>query len=121
METFVQNKAQLVYAEAYISDMTSLKNIFLQTQTLKKLNPNFGVPFLLAKKKEEIAAFASLVINEKGQIAFKIYENSLSNAEKKDFTQRAENYFKKNNTLNFRNPEQLKSSISRMINWLDIG
>lgn len=35
METFVQNKAQLVYAEAYISDMTSLKNIFCRRRPSK--------------------------------------------------------------------------------------
>lgn len=121
METLRKTPNELVYAEVYISDMLSLKNIFLQTQTLKKLNQNFGVPFLLVKKKTEVAAFASLVINEKGEIAFKIYENSLSDAEKRNFTTRAESYFRKNNTANFRDPEQLKSSISRLVSWLNVG
>ncbi|MCT2563577.1 hypothetical protein [Chryseobacterium herbae] len=121
METLRQSRDQLLYAEVYISDMLSLKNIFLQTQTLKKLNQNFGVPFLLVKKKDRVVAFASLVINEKGEIAFKIYEDSLSDVEKRNFTLLAESYFRKNNTANFRNPEQLKSSISRMVGWLNIG
>lgn len=121
METLPQSRAQLLYAEVFISDMPVLKNIFLQTQTLKQPNQNFGMPFLLVKKKGEVAAFASLVINEKGEIAFKIYEDRLSDAEKRNFTEHAESYFKKNNTANFRNPEQLKSSISRMVGWLNIG
>ncbi|WP_223608311.1 hypothetical protein [Chryseobacterium sp. OSA05B] len=121
METLPQSRDQLVYAEVYISDMPALKNMFLQTQTLKRLNQNFGVPFLLIKKKGEVAAFASLVINEKGEIAFKVYEDRLSDAERRNFTLCAESYFRKNNTANFRNPEQLKSSISRMVGWLNIG
>lgn len=121
METLRPTYDQLAYAEVYISDMLSLKNIFLKTQTLKKLNQNFGVPFLLVKKKNEVTGFASLIINEKGEIIFKIYENSLSESEKRNFTLRAESYFKNNNTANFRNPEQLKSSISRMVGWLNVG
>lgn len=121
METLRPTHEQPVYAEVYISDMPALKNLFLQTQTLRQLNQNFGVPFLLVKKKSEVVAFASLVISEKGEIAFKIYEDRLSDAEKRNFNQHAESYFRKNNTANFRNPEQLKSSISRMVGWLNIG
>ncbi|MDQ0783774.1 hypothetical protein [Chryseobacterium sp. W4I1] len=122
METTAQYHEQLQYAEVYISDMLTLKQIFLQSQNIKILPRNFGVPFLLVKKKNEIAAFASLIINEKGEITFKIFHNNqFSESEKKDFIIRAENYFKKNNTANFKNPEQLKSSISRMVSWLNIG
>jgi len=122
METTVQYQEQLQYAEVYISDMLTLKQIFLQSQNIKTLTRNFGVPFLLVKKKNEIAAFASLINNEKGEITFKIFHNNqFSESEKKDFVIRAENYFKKNNTANFKNPEQLKSSILRMVSWLNIG
>ncbi|KFF28363.1 hypothetical protein [Chryseobacterium vrystaatense] len=120
METLLQTNSQLQYAEVYISDMISLKNIFLQTQTLKKLNQNFGVPFLLVKKKSEVVAFATLVISEKEEIVFKIYETGLSASEKSNFTLRAERYFKKSTMANFRDPEQLKSSISRMVSWLNV-
>ncbi|PQA94764.1 hypothetical protein B0A69_10000 [Chryseobacterium shigense] len=121
METLPQSRDQLLYAEVFISDMPALKDIFLRTQTLKQLNQNFGVPFLLVKKKGEVVAFATLVISEKGEIAFKIYEDRLSDTEKRNFTQRTESYFRKSNTANFRNPEQLKSSILRMVSWLNIG
>lgn len=122
METTAQYREPLQYAEVYISDMLTLKQIFLQSQNTQTLTQNFGVPFLLVKKKSEIVAFASLVINEKGEIAFKIFHsNPFSDSEKKDFITRADNYFKKNNSANFRNPDQLKSSISRMISWLNIG
>lgn len=121
METLLQSRDQLVYAEVYISDMLSLKNIFLQSQTLQKLNQNFGVPFLLVKKKDTVLAFATLVLTEKAEIAFKIYESNLTEWEKRSFIFRAEHYFKKKTTANFRNPEQLKSSISRMVSWLNVG
>lgn len=120
METNVQYQEQLQYAEVYISDMLVLKNIFLQTHNTGKINSEFGIPFLLAKKKDEVIAFASLVINEKGGVAFKVYDRSeTQSSEKKSFISRVESYFKKNNTPNFRNPEQLKNSIYRMISWLN--
>lgn len=121
METIIRNQ-QLQYADVYISDMQSLKNIFLQSQNLSRLNHDFGVPFLLAKKRNEILGFASLVINEKGKITFKIYgKGGLTDSEKRNFNLQAEHYFNKNNSANFRNAEQLKSSISRMISWLNLG
>ncbi|KXH83418.1 hypothetical protein [Chryseobacterium kwangjuense] len=122
METTVQNQEQLQYTEVYISDMLSLKNIFLQSQNLSGLNHNFGLPFLLAKKKNTVMAFASLVIDENGEISFKIHgKNRLTDAERQNFTFQAEKYFRKNNTANFRNAEQLKSSISRVVGWQTIG
>lgn len=122
METIVRNKEQLQYAEVYISDMPSLKNIFLQSQNSSKLNQDFGIPFLLVKKENDILGFASLILNGSGKILFKIYgKNSLSDSEKKKLSLRAEHYFNQNNSENFRNAEQLKSSIGRMVSWLNIG
>jgi len=121
METIIRNQ-QLQYADVYISDMQSLKNIFLQSQNLSRLNRDFGIPFLLAKKRNEILGFASLIINGKGGVTFKIYgKGDLADFEKKDFHLQAERYFNKNNSANFRNAEQLKSSVSRMISWLNMG
>lgn len=121
METIIRNQ-QLQYAEVYISDMKSLKYIFLQSQNLSRLNQDFGVPFLLAKKRNKILGFASLIINGKGEITFKIYgKGDLTDSEKKNFNLQAERYFNKNNSANFRNAEQLKSSINRMVSWLNVG
>ncbi|PWN68702.1 hypothetical protein C1631_018705 [Chryseobacterium phosphatilyticum] len=121
MEKIAQHQEQLQYAEVYISDMLALKNIFLQTQNVSKAASDFGIPFLLAKKKNEIVLFATLIINEKGAIAFAVYDKKgISEVEKKTFSIRAENYFKKNRTPNFRNPEQLKSSIKSMMSWLEL-
>ncbi|PWN65771.1 hypothetical protein [Chryseobacterium viscerum] len=121
METIVQRQIQFQYAEAYISDMWMLKNIFLETQNLKKADRNFGLPFLLAKNGNKVIAFASLIMSEKGEISFKIYnKHRMSEAEMENFFSSAERYCKKNNTPNFRDPEQLKSSINRMISWLNL-
>ncbi|MGK6343338.1 hypothetical protein ACMGDK_13935 [Chryseobacterium sp. DT-3] len=123
METIIRNQQQqFQYADVYISDMQTLKNIFLQSQNLSRLNQDFGVPFLLVKKRNEILGFASLIINGKGEITFKIYGKSdFTDSEKKNFKLQAERYFNKNNSANFRNAEQLKSSIIRMISWLNVG
>ncbi|ROH98896.1 hypothetical protein EGI16_20260 [Chryseobacterium sp. G0240] len=120
METTVQHQEKLQYAEVYISDLLALKNIFLQIQNVPRINQDFGVPFLLAKKKDEIMSVASLTLNEKKEIQVKIYDKKkLTEEERADFAFQAERYFKTNNAPNFRNPEQLKSSISSMISWLD--
>ncbi|TZF92789.1 hypothetical protein FW781_20595 [Chryseobacterium panacisoli] len=120
METITQHQKQFQYAEAYISDMLMLKNIFLETQNLKKADQNFGLPFLLAKNGNQIVAFASLIVNEKDEISFRIYDkNRMTETEKRNFFSRAERYFKNNNTPNFKDPEQLKSSINSMISWLN--
>lgn len=120
METTVQYQGQIQYAEVYISDMPVLKNIFLQAQPARIAHTDFGLPFLLAKKKNQIIMFASLLINEKGGVTFKIYHKKEAvEQEKQNFYLKAENYFKQNKTSNFQNPEQLKSSIKSMISWLD--
>ncbi|MGU3374617.1 hypothetical protein [Chryseobacterium sp. M5A1_1a] len=120
METNIQYQESLQYAEVYISDMFALKDIFLQSLNINKVNSDFGIPFLLVKKESKITSFASLIIKEDGEIGFKIYDKKgIKESEKKNFIIKAEHYFKKNNTPNFRNPKQLKSSISEMISWLN--
>ncbi|WP_288376003.1 hypothetical protein [Chryseobacterium culicis] len=120
METIIQHQKQFQYAEAYVSDMWMLKNIFLETQNLKLADQSFGLPFLLAKNGKEVVAFASLILNETDQISFRIYtKDRMPEEEKRNFFSRAERYFNNNKTPNFKDPEQLKSSISSMISWLN--
>jgi hypothetical protein len=96
MET-IQHQEQFQYAEAYISDMLVLKNIFLQTQNTEVCRSSFGLPFLLAKKWIRFA-FASLIVNEKDEISFKIYDKRMTESEKEISSPRVERYFKNNNT-----------------------
>ncbi|MFP3832485.1 hypothetical protein [Chryseobacterium sp. SIMBA_028] len=120
METNIQHQESLQYAEVYISDMLALKDIFLKSLNSQKVNHDFGIPFLLAKKENKITSFASLIINEEGKIGFKIYnKKETKESEKKNFMIRVENFFRKSNTPNFRDPKQLKSSINGMISWLN--
>ena len=121
METTLQHQDRLRYAEVYVSDILELKNLFLKKFGRDRINENFGIPFMLIKKDNKLKAFASLIINPNNQIGFEIYEFSdLTMKEKKDFRAEADDYFKRNNSGNFRNPEQLKSSIHEMINWLNL-
>ncbi|WP_027378684.1 hypothetical protein [Chryseobacterium daeguense] len=119
METTLLNQNQLGYAEVYASDILELKNIFLLKFKLNKINENFGIPFLMIKKKNEAIAFANLVLKS-GKIDFEIYEKeSLNEQERNDFLRQANDYFKTKKSENFRNPEQLESSILQMIDWLN--
>lgn len=120
METTLQRQDRLHYAEVYASDILELKNFFLQTFGLNTVNGNFGIPFLLAKKENKIVAFASLIINDKNQIDFEIYENlEIKINEKEDFKTRSKNYCKRNHSENFTDPDELKYNIQRMVNWLN--
>ena len=119
METTVRHQERLQYAEVYISDVLELKEIFLRTQHTAMINDHFGIPFLLSKKKKRILSFASLTLGE-NKIGFKIFHTpEATESERKAFGDKAGDYFKKNTTANFRDPEQLKSSIIRMIEWLN--
>ncbi|WP_415324666.1 hypothetical protein [Chryseobacterium sp. MMS23-Vi53] len=121
METTLQHQNRLHYAEVYVSDIFELKNLFLQRFGLDKINESFGIPFLVIKKDSKMEAFASLIIDQNNQIGFEIYEISdLKLNEKEDFKIKANNYFKRNTSEDFRNPEQLKSSIQELINGLNV-
>ncbi|ASW75388.1 hypothetical protein IQ37_02365 [Chryseobacterium piperi] len=75
----------LQWDEVYVSDMVVLKDIFLQKQNSGILNEDFGLPFLLAKKAQDVVAFACLVINHLGKIDFILHEvEDLNGDEKKD-------------------------------------
>ncbi|WEK68780.1 MAG: hypothetical protein P0Y62_13075 [Candidatus Chryseobacterium colombiense] len=120
METAFQHQARLQYAEVYASDILELKNLFLQKFRLNMVNASFGIPFLLIKKGNGIVAFASLVINKNNQIDFEIYENpELTISEKEDFKKKAKNYCERNDSENFRDPEELTYNIRRMVDWLN--
>jgi hypothetical protein len=120
METTFQHQDRLHYAEVYVSDVLDLKKLFLKKFESNKINENFGIPFLLAKKGNSIVAFASLMLNQDNQIDFEIYDNSdLKGNEREDFKTKAKSYCKRNNSENFRNPEELQYNTQRMVEWLN--
>lgn len=120
METALQNQARLQYAEVYASDILELKNLFLQKFRLNMVNTNFGIPFLLIKKENRIVGFASLIINKNNQIDFEIYENpEVTINEKEYFKTKAQSYCKRNDSENFKDPEELQYNIRRMVDWLN--
>lgn len=121
METILQRQKQTQISEVYITDISILRNIFITISNSEKATEAFGIPFLLLKKKNDILAFASLIINQMGKTDFIIYvKSALNTEEKEDFTSHVEKYFRKNNSANYRNPTQLKYSIDRIINWLNV-
>lgn len=120
METTFQHQDRLHYSEVYASDILALKKLFLQKFRLDKIDKNFGIPFLLVKKGSQIVAFASLIVNQNHQINFEIYENlNFTLEEKECFKVNTKNYCKRNDSENFRNPEELQYNIQRMVDWLN--
>ncbi|MBK1894819.1 hypothetical protein [Chryseobacterium paridis] len=121
METRLQHSNDLKYSEVYFSDLVLLKQIFMQKKDSDIVNEDFGLPFLLAKEANAIVAFASLIINDHNEIDFVIYESKdLSEEEKEDFRWYVEDYFRKSPSDNYRDPEQLKSTTSRIIDWINV-
>lgn len=121
METRIQYPHNLQYQEVYISDMVLLKNIFLQKQNSKIVNESFGLPFLVAKKANAIIAFACIVVNSFGKPDFIIHEvGDLNKEEKEAFEFFVEDYFKRNPSENYKNPQQLKSTINSIVNWINV-
>jgi hypothetical protein len=121
MEPRIQYPNNLRYEEVYISDMVLLKNIFLQKQNSTTVNESFGLPFLMVKKANVIIAFACLVVNKHGKPDFIIHEIAdLNTEEKEGFRFFVEDYFKRNPSDNYRNPQQLKSTINSIVNWINV-
>lgn len=121
METCFQSTSNLHFDEVYISDLLILKEIFMQKKNVKVINEDFGLPFLLAKKENVIMAFACLMVNDLNQVDFVIFEaKDLDTEEKEVFRMYAEDCFKKAASDNYRDPQQLKSTISRIINWINV-
>ncbi|MFC7347666.1 hypothetical protein ACFQO9_13140 [Chryseobacterium zhengzhouense] len=120
METHLLQNNRLHYAEVYASDIFELKNLFLQKFNVQKISENFGIPFLLAKKKNTAVAFASLILNSENETDFVVHsDQDFNHEERKQFIVTVKEFFGRNNSENFRNPLQLKSNIERMINWLN--
>lgn len=120
METTLQHRDRLHYAEVYASDILELKNIFLQERNLNKINENFGIPFLLVRNKKGIIAFASLILNQTHQIDFEIHgQLNLQIDEREDFKIKAKEYCTRNTSDNFVNPDELRYNIQRMVDWLN--
>ncbi|WP_172281598.1 hypothetical protein [Chryseobacterium sp. LAM-KRS1] len=121
METCFLPTGKLQFDEVYISDLVHLKQIFVKERNLKQVNEDFGLPFVMAKKTNEIIAFASLIINDQDTIDFVIFEaGNMDAKEKEAFKKYAEDCFKKAPSDNYNDPGQLKSTISRIINWINI-
>lgn len=120
METDDKIEQNIQPSEVYVSDIPELKKIFLKIFRVKSVDENFGIPFLLMKKGNDISAFASLIINE-NKIDFTIYENpDIPIKEKEKFNEIAKKYYKRSNSANFRNADHLKNRIIRMIDWLNV-
>lgn len=120
METTLLQNSRLHYAEVYASDILELKNIFLQKFKVNKISKGFGIPFLLVRRKNEVVAFASLILNQNDEIDFEVIEKlTLNSEDQEEFIIKAKNYFKNSHSENFIDAEQLKYNIQRMIDWLN--
>ena len=121
METPLTHQETLQFAEVYLSDIAPLKTIFFQAFPKNQdITPAFGVPFLIAKKENKTVAFASFIFNSKDEIDFNVYNVSvMTDEEKLIFVSFVTDYIKKQDNGKFRNPEQLKNMINKILQWLN--
>ncbi len=121
MESKAATQEKIKFREVYVFDMEILQNIFIQSMREKAEDKMlFGMPFLLCEKNNEINSFASLVLDEKNEIGFKIYDNgNLTEEDKFVFTESIRKFLRKNRSANFNNAAQLKQSTEHFIHYLN--
>lgn len=79
----------------------------------------FGIPFLLCEKNNKINSFASLILDEKNEIIFQIYDDgSLTNEDKAMFNEYIQNFLTKKRNANFNDVEQLRQSTEQFVHCL---
>ncbi|AWK02823.1 hypothetical protein HYN56_00770 [Flavobacterium crocinum] len=120
MESTASTQEKTTFKEVYIFDMEVLQNIFIQNRGKKTDDKMlFGIPFLLSKKSNKINAFTSLILDQKNEIQFKIYDDgSLTDEEKITFNEYILNFLKKKRSANFNNALQLKQSTEHFVHYL---
>lgn len=113
-------KEKLKFSEVFIFDIKILKDIFNQVTDANSIDQkSFGVPFLLAKKKDKIIAFASLIVDKNNKISFVVYHNGIHDNDKTDFNQYASDFLKKKKEATFNNAELLIKNAARITQWLN--
>lgn len=120
MESKAVTQKKINFREVYVFDMEVLQNIFIQNMREKAEDKMlFGIPFLLCEKNNKINSFASLILNQKNEIEFRIYDDgSLTNEDKALFNNYIKNFLKKKNSANFNNAAQLRQSTDQFIHYL---
>ncbi|WP_163410283.1 hypothetical protein [Flavobacterium ajazii] len=114
-------KKELKFSEVYVSDIKILKTIFDQVSDINSTDQkSFGVPYLIAKKGDEIIAFASLIADQNHKINLGIYDNgNLDNEDKKEFSQYSSDFLKEKKEATFNNAELLIKNTERISQWLN--
>lgn len=119
MTTTYPIQQHINFSEVYYKDIHLLKSKFLDVKNCTNITEEFGLPFLLIKKRKNIIGFASLITTN-NKISFNInYFGQLHEDDKTIIHDYVQNYFKIQKTANFTYPLQLKSSINNLIYWLN--
>lgn len=120
MESKATIQKKITFREAYIFDMEILQNIFNKNSNVKaKDKMLFGIPFLLCEKDYKINSFASLLLDEKNEIIFQIYDDgNLTNEDRTMFNEYIQHFLKKKRNANFNNAKQLRQSTEHFVHCL---
>jgi len=120
MESKATTQEKRTFREVYIFDMEILQNIFHKNSNVKAEDKMlFGIPFLLCEKDNKINSFASLILDEKNEVIFQIYDDgSLTNEDRTIFNEYIQNFLKKKRNANFNNAEQLRQSTKHFVHCL---
>ncbi|KAF2332929.1 hypothetical protein [Flavobacterium ginsenosidimutans] len=120
MESKTATQKKITFREVYIFDMEILQIIFNKNINVKAEDKMlFGIPFLLCEKNNKINSFASLILDEKNEIIFQIYDDgSLTNEDKAMFNEYIQNFLTKKRNANFNDVEQLRQSTEQFVHCL---
>ncbi|MEO4006542.1 MULTISPECIES: hypothetical protein [unclassified Flavobacterium] len=122
MNRIVTDKAAWSIAEVYATDIRQLKDSFNEWNGRPQdtsVGTSFGIPFLQLKNNTKPIAFASLIVNENGEIGYKIYQKSSENPKiQTEWEQQVAMEFLEKRVA-FKDAASLQSGILCLLNWLD--
>lgn len=104
-------------------DMPGIQHFYHQLNSSPKqhklLTAGFGLPFLLARHKGKIAGFASLVVDEQGNISYKCYHDELfAYFSENEWKGQVADAFQQQCRL-FTDAEQVASGTRKLVAWLN--
>jgi len=122
MNRIVTDKTAWSITEVYATDILQLKVCFNKWNDRPQhmsVEASFGIPFLQFKNKKVTIGFASLLVNENGDIDYVLYQQVCENPEMQtEWEKQVAMAFLEKRTA-FQDIDSLQSGILCLLNWLD--
>ena len=120
MDTLNITRQKITYSKIYWTDIFILVDQYKNIKGLKKIDTDFGLPFLQFNKENKLLGFASLIINKNQKIDFEIsYFDNVFEEDQQEIKLTLQNYLNNEKSENFTNIDQLRASIDNLIFWMN--